>query len=243
MSSDIEAIGLYNTFILKSKYHEGKFIIFEQDRYWYGHINALHTSHELSKILLGSKLGDFVIADLGLGIYDSYQVTQIAHAPVYYQRPDSVINPNLKTTHRERWLDGAREKIFIRGKIPETTLSLLYGEIKKSTKTIRLRDLRKPIDTVTVQNGAGASTTAKSFPLTPSVLDYGLTRATNILEITELKLRMAIRGKDTFLIALALVEAEKVAGQIDNKYRETDRYKSLLRRCVEAKNLMNQDPS
>lgn len=240
MSAKINTINLYNTFILKSNYHEGKFIIFEENRDWYGHINALHASHELSKKLLGSSLNDHIVADLGLGIYDAYQVTQIALAPVYRPSPGISISSNQNTTHRDRTLDGARGSMFISGIAPDTTFQSIYSEIKKNINKIRLRDLRMPVVKVPIQSHALSKLTT-NLHSKPRIIDEELTRAINLMEITEFKLGIAIRNKDFPLITAALSDAENVMHQVEEKYGETARYKSLVRRCKEAKNLLDRD--
>jgi hypothetical protein len=240
MSAKMNEIDLYCTFILKSNYHEGRFMIFEENRYWYGHLNALHVSHELSKKLLGSKLNDHIVADLGLGIYDAYQVTQIAKAPVYYRRPEILIGSKQNTTHRDRTLDGAREKMIIRGEVPETTLAILYSEIRENISNIRLRDMRKPRFKVPIQYNAHSKTTTNLHSSKTRKIDEEQSRAINVLEITELKLGIAIREKDSFLIAMALLDTEKIINQVEKKYRETARFESLMRRREEAKNFLDR---
>ena len=240
MSAKIKTIDLLHTFILKSNYHEGKFIIFKEDRYWYGHINSFHISHELSMKLLGLKLNDYIVADLGLGIYDAYQVTQIAKAPVYYRRNEILIGSNQNSTHRDRTLDGAREKMIIRGEVPETTLAILYSEVRKDINKIRLRDLRAPIVKVPILGNVRSGLSSTSQTSTPEIIDEELARAINLMEITELKLGIAVRGTDPFLIAMALHDAEKVVHQVERKFCETARFVSLMRRRVEAKDFLDR---
>jgi hypothetical protein len=238
MSAKINTINPYHTFILKSNYHEGKFIIFEENRYWYGHINALHVSHELSKKLLGLKLNDHIVADLGLDIYDAYEVTQIALAPVYRSSPGILIGSNQNLTHRDRTLDGARGSMFISGVEPDKTLASIYSEIRQDISNIQLRDLRIPIVKVPILKNTHSNLSANLQSSKPMTIDEELSRAINLLEITEYKLGIAIRGRDLFSITIALTDAERVIHQIKENYQETDRFKSLLGRCKEAKNLI-----
>jgi len=241
MSAKMNEIDLYCTFILKSNYHEGKFIIFQEDSYWYGHINSLHVSHELSKKLLGLKLNDHIVADLGLGIYDAYQVTQIALAPAYRPGRGILIGSNQNSTHRDRTLDAARGAMYICGVEPDTTFGNLYSEIKKNSSKIRLRDLRAPIVKVPILDNVHSKLNSISRTSTPKIIDEELARAINLMEITEFKLGIAIRNKDFPLITAALSDAENVMHQVEEKYGETARFKSLLQRCKEAKNLLDRD--
>lgn len=240
MSVKIKTINPYHTFILKSNYHEGKFIIFEENRYWYGHINALHVSHELSEKLLGLKLNDHIVTDLGLGIYDAYQVTQIALAPVYRASPGITIGSNQNSTHRDRTLDGARGSMYISGVEPDKTLASIYYEIRQDISNIQLRDLRIPIVKVPILKNTYLNLGANPRSSKPTILDEELSKAINLMEITEYKLGIAIRSKDLLSITRALTDAESVIHQVNQKYQETDRFKSLFGRWKEAKDLLEQ---
>ena len=91
-----------------------------------------------------------------------------------------------------------------------------------------------------IQDNAHSKTTTNAHSSKPRKIDEELSRAINILEITELKLGIAIREKDSFLIAMALVDAEKIIHQVEKKYRETARFESLVRRCGEAKDFLDR---
>ena len=235
VTSQVDVIAPYFSFVLKSKYHEGKFIIFEEDGYWNGHINAFHTSHALSKALLGSKLNDYVVADLGLGIYDAYQITQIRKAPKYDLRPETQDEFIEVDSHRQRWSDGARERWVFKAIQPETKFSILYQELKANSRNIRLRDLRKPLKKPQIQATVQSNTVISAKPIDSKQVDIEQTRYINILEISELKLGMALRETDLELIKFALRDAENVLEVIDQKFYELPRCKSLQLRIAEAK--------
>jgi hypothetical protein len=235
VTSEETVISPYFTFILKSKYHEGIFIIFEEDRYWNGHINAFHTSHELSKALLGAKLHDYIVADLGLGIYDAYQISRIKKAPDYALRPETQNQFAEVDGHRQRWLDGARERWIFKTIQPETTLSVLYRGVRANSRNIRLRDLRKPVRRTQIQVQEKSKPKLPNKPLALKQVDAEKTRAINILEISELKLGMAIRDKNLDSITVALRDAQSVLENIEPKFYELPRCKSLQTRMVEAK--------
>jgi hypothetical protein len=234
LSSIETVISPYLTFVLKSKYHAGRFIIFEQDRPWNGHINAFHSSHILSKALLGSKLHDYIVADLGLGIYDAYQITEIKKAPEYAIHGEIDHFTNAVSSHRERWIDGARERWIFKTSQPETTLSVLYQEVRFNSRNIRLHDLRKPIRKAQIQAKERSESNLPSKPLPAKQVDTDQTKLINILEINELKLGMAIREQNRDLIIVALQDAQKVLQNIESKYYELPRCKSLQIRIAEA---------
>lgn len=234
VTSEESVISPYFTFILKSKYHEGRFIIFEEDRYWNGHINAFHTSHELSKALLGAKQHDYIVADLGLGIYDAYQITQIKKAPDYALRPETQNQFTEVDGHRQRWLDGARERWIFKTIQPETTLSVLYRGVRANSRNIRLRDLRKPVRRTQIQVQKQSKPKLPNKPLAMKQVDAEQTRSINILEISELKLGMAIRDKNLESIAVALRDAQSVLESIEPKFYALPRCKSLQTRMAEA---------
>ena len=143
MKKEVNTIVPGVTFILRSRYFEGRFIIFEEDGEWVGHINALAKQDEISKILLGRKLNDFVVINFGLGIIDAFQITQIRQGPFFYKHMTSTGNfVNDFISHRDRTIDGAREKWAFYSPVSDTTLSKIYAEIKKNPKKIALRDLR-----------------------------------------------------------------------------------------------------
>jgi hypothetical protein len=143
MKKEVHTIVPGVTFILRSKYFEGRFIIFEENRDWFGHINAFAAQDEFSKILLGCKLNSFVVVDFGLGVIDAYQITQIRQGPFFYRELTFTVGSETEyISHRDRTIDGAREKWAFNEPAPETTLSKLYAEIKKNPKKIALRDLR-----------------------------------------------------------------------------------------------------
>jgi len=235
VSSNETVISPHHTFILKSKYHAGRFIIFEQDRPWNGHINAFHTSHALSKALLGSKLHEYIVADLGLGIYDAYEIREIKKAPEYAIHRDVDQFESVFSSHRERWIDGARERWIFKSSQPETTLSVLYQEVRSNSRNIRLRDLRKPLRKTQIQATDQSKSKMSSKPLQVNQVDAEQTRSINILEINELKLGMAIREQNLDLIIVALQDAQKVLENIESKYYELPRCKSLQMRIAEAK--------
>jgi hypothetical protein len=228
-------IAPYYSFVLKSKYHEGVFIIFEEDGYWYGHINAFHASHALSKALLGSKLNDYIVADLGLGIYDAYQITQIKKAPRYTLQTETRNEITEVGSHRQRWSDGARERWVFKAIQPETTFSVLYQELKANSRSIRLRDLRKPLSKPQIQVKEQRNTVMPTKAYHPKQVDKEQTRAINILEISELTLGMAIREANLESITFALQDAENVLETIEQKFYELPRCKSLQKRITEAK--------
>ncbi len=234
MSSNETVISPYLTFVLKSKYHAGRFIIFEQDRPWNGHINAFHASHVLSKALLGLKLHDHIVADLGLGIYDAYQITEIKKAPEYAIHGEVDLSTNTVSSHRERWIDGARERWIFKTSQPETTLFVLYQEVSSNSKNIRLHDLRKPINKAQIQAKERRDSNLSSNPLPVKQVDSDQTRSINILEINELKLGMAIREQNRDLIIVALQDAQRALQHIESKYYELPRCKSLQIRIAEA---------
>lgn len=234
LSSNDTVISPNLTFVLKSKYHAGRFIIFEQDRPWNGHINAFHTSHILSKALLGSKLHDYIVADLGLGIYDAYQITEIKKAPEYTTHGEVDQSTNTVSSHRERWIDGARERWIFRTSQPETTLFVLYQEVRSNSRNIRLHDLRKPIKKAQIQAKEQRESNLPSKPLPVKQVDTDQTRSINILEINELKLGMAIREQNRDLIIVALQDAQIALQNIESKYYELPRCKSLQIRIAEA---------
>lgn len=235
VTTQMEVIAPYFSFVLKSKYHEGKFIIFDEDGYWNGYINALHTSHPLSKALLGLKLNDYIVADLGLGIYDAYQITQIKKAPKYDLRPEAQDEVTEVNSHRQRWSDGARERWVFKAIQPETKFSILYQELKANSRNIRLRDLRKPLKKPQIQATVQSNTVISAKPIDSKQVDIEQTRSINILEISELKLGMALRDTDLELIKFALCDAENVLEAIDLKFYELPRCKSLQLRIAEAK--------
>jgi hypothetical protein len=235
VSSNETVISPHLTFILKSKYHAGRFIIFEQDRPWNGHINAFHTSHALSKALLGSKLHEYIVADLGLGIYDAYEIREIKKAPEYAIHRDVDQFESVFNSHRERWIDGARERWIFKSSQPETTLSVLYQEVRSNSRNIRLRDLRKPLRKTQIQPTDQSKSKMSSKPLQVNQVDAEQSRSINILEIIELKLGMAIREQNLDLIIVALRDAQNVLENIESKYYELPRCKSLQMRIAEAK--------
>jgi hypothetical protein len=234
LSSDETVISPYLTFVLKSKYHAGRFIIFEQDRPWNGHINAFHTSHVLSKALLGSKLHDYIVADLGLGIYDAYQITELKKAPEYAIHEAVDQFTNAVNSHRERWIDGARERWIFKTRQPETTLSVLYQEVRSNSRNIRLHDLHKPIRKAQIQAKERSESNPPSKPLSVKQVDTDQTRSINILEINELKLGMAIREQNQDLIIIALQDAQEALQNIESKYYVLPRCKSIQIRIAEA---------
>ena len=72
-------------------------------------------------------------------------------------------------------------------------------------------------------------------PIDSKQVDIEQTRCINILEISELKLGMALRETDLELINFALRDAENVLEVIDQKFYELPRCKSLQLRIAEAK--------
>jgi hypothetical protein len=72
-------------------------------------------------------------------------------------------------------------------------------------------------------------------PIDSKQVDIEQTRYINILEISELKLGMALRETDLELIKFALRDAENVLEVIDQKFYELPRCKSLQLRIAEAK--------
>jgi hypothetical protein len=234
VSSNETVIYPYFTFILKSRYHEGRFIIFEEDRYWNGHINAFHASHHLSKALLGSKLHEYIVADLGLGIYDAYQITQIKKAPEYEIHRGVDQFESVVSSHRERWIDGARERWIFKTIQPETTLSVLYDKVRLNSRNIRLRDLRKPVRKTEIQAQEQSKSKPPSKPIQVNQVDAEQTRSINILEISELKLGMAIREQNLDLITVALRDAQIVLDTIEPKFHDLPRCKALQSRIAEA---------
>jgi hypothetical protein len=100
--------------------------------------------------------------------------------------------------------------------------------------------MRKPRFKVPIQDNAHSNTTTNLHSSKTRKIDEEQSRAINVLEITELKLGIAIREKDSFLIAMALLDTEKIINQVEKKYRETARFESLMRRCEEAKNFLDR---
>ena len=240
MTSRETVIAPYYSFVLKSKYHEGVFIIFEDDGYWYGHINAFHASHAISKALLGSKLNDYIVVDLGIGIYDAYQITQIKKAPRYTLHTETQNEIPDVGSHRQRWSDGARERWVFKPIQPVTTFSILYQELKADSRKIRLSDLRRPVRKPQIQSKEHVNRLMPTKTEHLKQVDTEQTRAINILEISELTLGMAIREANLESITIALHDAEYVLETIEQKFYELPRCKSLQKRITEAKKWIEQ---
>lgn len=238
LTSENSVISLDVTFILRSNYHEGKFILFERNRHWNGHINAFHVSHEFAKRLIGMKIDDYIVADLGLGIYDSYQITQIKKAPNYDIHADAHPNVNEISGHRQRWIDGARERWVFKGNTPETTLADLYAEIKSNSRGIQLRDLRPPMKIVRKKDSNQESIKIAPRENGSRTLDQETIKVVNLLEITELKLGIALRSNELWAIEKTFREAEMIIASIHPRFHNLFRYKSLLVRMREARNWM-----
>ena len=159
---------------------------------------------------------------------------------MYRASPGISIGSNQNSTHRDRTLDGARGSMYISGVEPDKTLASIYSEIRQDISNIQLRDLRIPIVKVPILKNTYSNLGANPRSSKPTILDEELSKAINLMEITEYKLGIAIRSKDLLSITRALTDAESVIHQVNEKYQETDRFKSLFGRWKEAKNLLEQ---
>jgi len=235
VNSESNEIAIGNIFTLANKNHAGKFIIYDSNQYWHGQINALHKSDALSGNLLGKKLKEFVVLNLGLGIHDEYEIVKIS-SPVEYGVTEISVNIDSRNEGGAvlRWRDAARDGIVLRN-VPELTLSDLYQEYLSGRRPLQMISLSPP-------SKKGDLSKKNVSSLDNSLFRVDIDEATVVIKMETLQreINLAIKDHNFYHISKLLKKFESDFGFLNPEHRfaSLPRYKRLHRSVVEARVLL-----